>query len=60
MEDRTADLTETDVLPLIEPEVAEIVREPKARATANPPPWNDSKLLLEEAQLTEPVISCVL
>lgn len=60
MEDRTADLTVTGVLPLIGPEAAEIVSEPRARATANPPPRIDSKLLLEEAQVTEPVISRVL
>ena len=60
MDDRTAGSIVTDVLPLIEPELAEIVREPRARATANPPPRIDSKVLLEAAQVTEPVISCVL
>lgn len=60
IEDRTAGATLTAVLPLTEPEVAEIVREPRARPAANPPPWIDIKLLLEELQVTEPVISCVL
>lgn len=60
IEDRIADSTLTVVLPLIEPEVAEIVREPRARAAANPPPRNDATLLFEESQVTEEVISCKL
>ena len=59
-EDRTEDATLTDVLALMEPEVAEIVSEPRARAAANPPPWIDKILSFEEAQVTEPVISCEL
>lgn len=45
---------------LTEPEVAEIVREPRARPAANPPPLIDATLLFEEAQVTELVISCTL
>ena len=60
IEDRTAAWTLTVVLALTEPELAEIVREPKARAAANPPRLIDAKLMFEEAQLTEPVISCWL
>ena len=47
-------------LALTEPEVAEIVRDPKARAVANPPPPIDATLSFEEAQVTEPVISFML
>lgn len=60
MEARTAFVTLTVVLPLMELEVAEIVREPRARAAANPPPLIDATLLFEEAQVTEAVISCTL
>lgn len=60
IEDRTAASTLTVVLALTEPELAEIVSEPKARAAANPPPLIDAKLWFEEAQLTELVISCWL
>ena len=45
---------------LTEPEVAEIVREPRVRPAANPPLLIDATLLFEEAQVTEPVISCTL
>lgn len=48
------------VLAVTEPEVAEIVRDPRARAVANPPPLIDATLLSEEAQVTEPVISFTL
>jgi hypothetical protein len=48
------------VLALTEPEVAEIVREPRARPAANPPPLIQATLLFEEAQVTEPVISSTL
>ena len=60
IEDRTAVWTVTVVLTLTEPELAEIVREPKARAAANPLPLIDAKLLFEETQLTEAVMSCRL
>ena len=60
MDDRTAGWTFTVVLALTEPEVAEIVRDPKARAVANPPPLMDATLSFEEAQVTEPVISFTL
>jgi hypothetical protein len=59
-EDRTADATLTEVLPLMEPEVAEMVREPRARAAPNPPPWIDNIPLFDEVQVTEAVIFCVL
>lgn len=57
---RTANCTLTVVLPLTEPDVAVSVREPRARAVANPPFLIDATLLFEEAQVTELVISCVL
>jgi hypothetical protein len=38
MEDRTADWTFTVVLPVTEPDVAEIVTEPRVSAVASPPP----------------------
>lgn len=60
IEDRIADWTLTVVLALIEPELAEIVSEPRARAVANPPPPIDAKLLFDEDQVTELVMSCVL
>lgn len=58
--DRIEDWTFTGVLALIEPEATEIVREPRARAVANPVLLIDATALFEESQVTEPVISCVL
>ena len=52
--------TVTDVLPLIELEVAEIESEPRARAAASPPPSIDAMLRFEEVQLTVAVMSLVL
>ena len=60
IEDRTAGWTFTVMLALTEPEVAEIVRDPKEKAVANPPPLIDATLLSEEAHVTEPVISFTL
>jgi hypothetical protein len=60
IEIRAAGPTVAVVLPLIEPAVAEIVREPRARASANPAPRIEATLSFEDAQVTEPVISCVL
>lgn len=60
MEARAAFVTLTVVLPLMESDVAEIVREPRARAAANPPPLIDARWVFEEAQITEAVISCTL
>lgn len=60
IEDRAAGPTLTVVLPLIEPEEAEIIREPRVRPAANPPLRIDATLVFEEAQVTEPVISCML
>ena len=48
------------MFPLIEPDVAEIVTEPRERPAANPPALIHATLLFEEAQVTEPVISCTL
>jgi hypothetical protein len=52
--------TLTDVLPLIELEVAEIESEPRARAAASPPPSIDAMLRFEELQATVEVMSLVL
>lgn len=60
MEDRTADWTFTVVLPLTEPDVAEIVTEPRMSAVASPPPAIDATLMSDEDQVTESVISCEL
>ena len=60
MKDRTADWTFTVVLPVTEPEVAEIVTEPRARAVASPPPAIDATLMSDEDQVTESVMSCEL
>ena len=48
------------MLALTESELAEIVREPSARADAKPPPLIDAILSFEDTHVTEPVISCVL
>jgi len=60
MKDKTADSTFAVVLPVIEPEIAEIVTEPRARAVANPPAGIDTTLLFDDPQVTESVISCWL
>jgi len=60
IEDKTADWTFAVVLPETEPEVAEIVTEPRAGAVANPPAAIDTTLLFDELQVTESVISCWL
>jgi hypothetical protein len=60
MEDRTADWTFTVVLPVTEPDVAEIVTEPRASAVESPPPAIDATLTSDEDQVTESVMSCVL
>jgi len=60
MEDRTADWTFTVVLPVTEPDVAEIVTEPRVSAVASPPPAIDATLVSDEDQVTEPVMSCEL
>ena len=60
IDERVATWTLTVVLALTEPEVAEIVSEPRERAAASPPPLIDARLLFEEAQVTEPVISWTL
>lgn len=60
IKDRAADWTLAVVLPVTEPEVADIVTEPRARAVARPLPVIDSTLLFDEAQVTEAVMSCTL
>jgi hypothetical protein len=60
MEDRTADWTFTVVLPVTEPDVAEIVTEPRVSAVASPPPAIGATLMSDEDQVTESVKSCVL
>lgn len=60
MEDRTAGSTFIVVLPVTEPNVAEIVVEPRASAVASPPPVIDAILMSDEDHVTESVMSCVL
>lgn len=60
IEDKTAGSTFAVVLPVTEPEVAEIVTEPRARAVANPPAGIETTLLFDELQVTEAVIFCWL
>jgi hypothetical protein len=60
IKDRAADWTLAVVLTLTEPDVAEIVTGPRARAVASPPPAIDVTLLFDEAHVTELVISCKL
>lgn len=60
IKDRGADWTLAVVLPVTEPEVAEIVTEPRARAVPSPPPASDTRLLFDETQVTEAVMSCEL
>lgn len=60
IKDRAADLTLALVLPVTEPEVAEIVTEPRARAVPSPPRAIDTTPLFDEAQVTEAVMSCKL
>jgi hypothetical protein len=60
IESKVGAWTLTDVLPLIELEVAEIESEPRARAAASPPPSTDAMLRFEELQATVEVISFVL
>jgi hypothetical protein len=60
IEDRTAACTFTVVLPVIEPDVAEIVIEPRVSAVASPPPVTETTLVSDEDQTTEPVMSCEL
>ena len=60
MEDRTADSTFTVVLPVTEPDVAEIVTKPKVSAVASPPPAIDATPMSDEDQVTESVMSCEL
>lgn len=50
----------TDVLPVIESEVAEIESEPRARAAASPPPLIDAMFWFEELHATDEVMSFVL
>ena len=56
IEVKVEDWTVTDVLPVIELDVAEIVSEPRARAVTSPPPLIDAALGFEELR-DDPVIS---
>jgi hypothetical protein len=60
IEVKVEDWTVSDVLPVIELEVAEIVSEPRARAVTSPPALIDATLWFEELQVTDPVMSFVL
>jgi hypothetical protein len=60
MEDSTADWTFTVVLPVTEPDVAEIVTEPRVSAVASPPPAIDATLMSDEDQVTDSVMSSEL
>ena len=57
---KVGDWTFTEVLPVMESEVAEIESEPRARAAAVPPPLIDAMFWFEELQVTDAVISFVL
>lgn len=57
---KTPDWTVTAVLPVIEFEVAETVREPRARVVNCPPALTDATLRFDELQVTEEVIFFVL
>jgi hypothetical protein len=60
MEDKTPDWTFSVVLPVTEPDVAEIVTEPRVSAVASPPPAIDATLMSDEDQVTESVMSSEL
>ena len=60
METRTAAWTFMFVVPVTEPDVAEIVDEPRARAVASPPAAMDATFVSDEDQVTEAVRSCVV
>ena len=60
MEDSTAGWTFTVVLPVTEPDVAEIVTEPRVSAVASPPPAIDATLMSDEDQVTDSVMSSEL
>lgn len=57
---KVGDWTLTDVLPVMELEVAEIESEPRARAAAMPLPLIDAMFWFEELQATDAVMSFVL
>jgi hypothetical protein len=58
--DRAADFTLATVLAVTDPDLAKIVTHPRARAVASPPGTIDTTPLFDDAQVTKPVISCVL
>lgn len=60
IESSVEDWTLSDVVAVIELEVAEIVSEPSDRAVTSPPPLIDATLWFEEPQVTDPVISFVV
>ena len=59
-EARSAALTVADVFPLMEPDVAVMVTEPRLRAVARPLAVIDATPLFEELQVTVSVMSWVL
>jgi hypothetical protein len=60
MEVRTVGWTVSVVLPVTEPDVAEIVVEPRASAVASPPASIDATVASDEDQVTVAVMSFVL
>lgn len=60
IKDKAAVWTLAVVFPVTEPEVAKIVTEPRARAVASPPGAMDTILFMEDAQVTDAVMSCTL
>ena len=60
IDDRTAATTFAVVLPVTEPDVAEMVTEPRASAVASPPVSIEITVESDEDQVTEAVISCEL
>jgi len=57
---RSAALTLAEAVPLTEPETALIVTVPRLRAVAKPLTVIDTTLVLDELQVTVPVMSCVV
>jgi len=60
IESKVGDWTFTDVLPVIEPDVAEIEAEPRANAADSPAPLIPATLEFDEVQVTDAVMSFVL
>lgn len=60
IEIKVGDWTLTDVLPVMELDVAEIEAEPKEKAAASPPPLIPATPGFEDVQATDAVMSFVL